>query len=183
MTPSQRLRQLAGRTGLDGFADELRAMADEMDGAAIAPPAQPAPVQQPRGEMTDDAQIESLFVACGGCWTGDYWRIEDADLHPMLRTFIATPKPEPMPLNDSHIDSLIESAIQGHAGTRDAMRWLVRQLDTKKEPMTDIEISLGACNSDPGDGNDLGFRESWHEGFAEGARFAEAHHGITKEQA
>jgi hypothetical protein len=173
MTPSQRLRQLADRTGLDGFADELRAMADEMDAAA-----QPAPVQ------------------------------------------------EPMPLNDSHIDSLIEAAIQGHAGTRDAMRWLVRQLATKpqdcdgqtaqleglltdladavyhrdvddiprirkkilttatkQEPMRDIEISLGACNSDPGDWNDLGFRESWHEGFAEGARFAEAHRGITKEQA
>jgi len=40
MTTSKRLRQLADRTGLDGFADELRAMADEMDGAA-----QPAPVQ------------------------------------------------------------------------------------------------------------------------------------------
>ena len=38
MTPSQLLRQLAGRTGLDGFADELRAMADEMDGAAQAAP-------------------------------------------------------------------------------------------------------------------------------------------------
>jgi len=83
MTPSQRLRQLAGRTGLDGFADELRAMADEMDAAE-----QPAPVQ------------------------------------------------EPMPLNGSHIDSLIESAIQGHAGTRDAMRWLVRQLTIKQGPMT-----------------------------------------------
>ena len=34
MTHSQRLRQLADRTGLDGFAEELRAMADELDGAA-----------------------------------------------------------------------------------------------------------------------------------------------------
>jgi hypothetical protein len=34
MTTSKRLRQLADRTGLDGFADELRAMADEMDAAA-----------------------------------------------------------------------------------------------------------------------------------------------------
>jgi len=40
MTTSKRLRQLADRTGLDGFADELRAMADELDAAA-----QPAPVQ------------------------------------------------------------------------------------------------------------------------------------------
>ena len=29
---------------------------------------------------------------------------------------------------DSHMESLIEAAIQGHASTRDAMRWLVRQV-------------------------------------------------------
>ena len=29
---------------------------------------------------------------------------------------------------DSHMESLIEAAIQGHASTRDALRWLVRQL-------------------------------------------------------
>ena len=38
MTHSQRLRQLADRTGLDGFAEELRAMADELDGAAQRDP-------------------------------------------------------------------------------------------------------------------------------------------------
>jgi hypothetical protein len=44
MTTSKRLRQLADRTGLYGFADELRAMADEMDAAAQA-------VQEPLGFM------------------------------------------------------------------------------------------------------------------------------------
>ena len=46
-------------------------------------------------------------------------------------------------------------------------------------PMTDEQISLEAHNADDRDWNDLRFRRSWHEGFLEGARFAEAHHGIT----
>lgn len=35
---------------------------------------------------------------------------------------------------DSHMESLIEAAIQGHADTRDAMRWLVRQLVPATQP-------------------------------------------------
>ena len=46
-------------------------------------------------------------------------------------------------------------------------------------PMTDEQISLEAHNADDRDWNDLRFRSSWHEGFLEGARFAEAQHGIT----
>lgn len=46
-------------------------------------------------------------------------------------------------------------------------------------PMTDEQISLEAHNADDRDWNDLRFRSSWHEGFLEGARFAEAHHSIT----
>lgn len=30
-------------------------------------------------------------------------------------------------MNQSQVDALIEQAIQGHASTRDAMRWLVEQ--------------------------------------------------------
>lgn len=42
---------------------------------------------------------------------------------------------------DSHMESLIE-AIQGHADTRDAMRWLVRQLVPATQPaeVTDEKI-------------------------------------------
>ena len=40
--------------------------------------------------------------------------------------------------------------------------------------LTDEEISLEAHNIDPGDWNDLRFRDSWHEGFKEGARAIEA---------
>jgi hypothetical protein len=33
-----------------------------------------------------DAQIEATFKRCGGKWNGDQWVIEDADLHPFVRT-------------------------------------------------------------------------------------------------
>lgn len=33
-------------------------------------------------------------------------------------------------MSDSRIDELVESAIQGHASTRDAMRWLAKQITT-----------------------------------------------------
>lgn len=45
----------------------------------------------------------------------------------MTDTNQQTPLPTLRP-GDSHAESLIESAIQGHASTREAMRWLVRQL-------------------------------------------------------
>lgn len=38
------------------------------------------------------------------------------------------PPLQPLQPGDSHMESLIEDAIQGHASTREAMRWLVRQL-------------------------------------------------------
>ena len=52
-------------------------------------------------------------------------------------------------------------------------------LRPERVPMTDEQISLEAHNADDRDWNDLRFRSSWHEGFLEGARFVEAHHGIT----
>lgn len=52
-------------------------------------------------------------------------------------------------------------------------------LRPERVPMTDDQISLEAHNADDRDWNDLRFRSSWHEGFLEGARFAESHHGIT----
>lgn len=41
--------------------------------------------------------------------------------------------PPGLRVGDSHMESLIEAAIQGHAGTRDAMRWLVRQIARVEE--------------------------------------------------
>lgn len=44
---------------------------------------------------------------------------------------------------DSHMESLIEAAIQGHASTREAMRWLVRQLVPATQPaeVTDEQVA------------------------------------------
>ena len=50
---------------------------------------------------------------------------EAADEIERLSASAALPTLRP---GDSHMESLIEAAIQGHASTRDAMRWLVRQV-------------------------------------------------------
>lgn len=45
---------------------------------------------QPRpGVGLTDEEMEATFIECGGKWNGDYWRIEDADFHPFLRTIEA----------------------------------------------------------------------------------------------
>lgn len=47
-----------------------------------------------------------------------------------------------------------------------------------KSPLTDEQISLGAHNIDQGDWNSIHYQKAWHQGFVEGARFAEEEHGI-----
>jgi hypothetical protein len=47
-----------------------------------------------------------------------------------------------------------------------------------KLPLTDEQISLGAHNIDEGDWNSIHYQKVWHQGFVEGARFAEEEHGI-----
>ena len=36
-----------------------------------------------------DGEMEDTFIQCGGKWNGDFWRIEDADFHPFLRSIEA----------------------------------------------------------------------------------------------
>lgn len=50
---------------------------------------------------------------------------------------------------DSHMESLIGAALQGHANTREAMRWLVRQLvpATQTAEVTDEQILSLDCVS------------------------------------
>jgi len=36
-----------------------------------------------------DEEMETTFIERGGKWTGDFWKIEDADFHPFLRTIEA----------------------------------------------------------------------------------------------
>ena len=59
---------------------------------------------------------------------------EAADEIERLSASAALPTLQP---GDSHSESLIEAAIQGHADTREAMRWLVRQL----VPATQAEVT------------------------------------------
>lgn len=55
-----------------------------------------AAVQDERKALADD-EIESVFKAHGGRWTGDAWVIEDADLHPFVRSLAALPQPATVP--------------------------------------------------------------------------------------
>ena len=61
------------------------------------------PAKQP-AEVTD-AEIEALFGKCGGRWSGDQWVIEDADLHPFVRTILAL-RPVQVPMTDEEIEDL-----------------------------------------------------------------------------
>ena len=89
MNLSQRLRQLAASTGLDGFAHELRAIADEME-------AQPADVT--------DSMIREAFLANGFTIKDGY-----SDLKPYVyaaaRAILAL-RPERVPMTDEQVDSL-----------------------------------------------------------------------------
>jgi hypothetical protein len=40
----------------------------------------------PQRKPLTDEEIEATFTKCGGKWNGDQWVIEDADLHPFVRT-------------------------------------------------------------------------------------------------
>ena len=42
---------------------------------------------------------------------------------------------------DSHMESLIDAAIQGHASTREAMRWLVRQIVPQPAQATRADVT------------------------------------------
>ena len=47
-----------------------------------------APPQRTWLGLTDE-EMEATFLKCGGKWYGDFWKIEDADFHPFLRTIEA----------------------------------------------------------------------------------------------
>ena len=46
------------------------------------------PPQRTWAGLTDE-EMELTFLECGGKWNGDFWKIEDADFHPFLRTIEA----------------------------------------------------------------------------------------------
>lgn len=44
-----------------------------------------AKLQRTWVRLTDE-EMEATFLKCDGKWSGDFWKIEDADFHPFLRT-------------------------------------------------------------------------------------------------
>jgi hypothetical protein len=44
----------------------------------------------------NDEAMEAVFIECGGKWNSDFWKIEDADFHPFLRTIEAKLKQKNM---------------------------------------------------------------------------------------
>ena len=66
---------------------------------------------------------------------------------------------------DSHSESLIEAAIQGHADTREAMRWLVRQLVPATQPaeVTRDEVMQAAKEATAPEWQDV--VDGWHMGL------------------
>lgn len=66
---------------------------------------------------------------------------------------------------DSHMESLIEAAIQGHADTQDAMRWLVRQLVPATQPaeVTRDEVMQAAKEATAPEWQDV--VDGWHMGL------------------
>ena len=113
--------------GEDDDFSSLFALEQKMEAlrTAIKQATQPAEVTD---DLVEKARVET-FQKTG------------ADLIPEVaatfaRAILALPTLRP---GDSHMESLIEAAIQGHADTREAMRWLVRQL----VPATQAEAHPG----------------------------------------
>lgn len=91
-------------------------------GPEARPDQQSDPSAAPHGvqaELLTDERIEALLKASGGRWTGSVWEIEDADLHPFVRTAFAAAAPAQAPqrlerrMPDGLIDSLIASETPG----------------------------------------------------------------------
>lgn len=73
-----------------------------------------------------------------------------------------------------------ECEAHGHGAgidTYQSIRAKLREV-LERKPMSNTEISLAAHNSDPGDWNNLVHKTCWLDGFHEGVKHAESHHGI-----
>lgn len=98
MSISKRLRELADRTGLDGFAEELRALADEAE----------LPVA---GEVTDE-QINAVALEQWGPHTG-----APLAAHRAFARAILALRPVQVPMTDDGVDAKCLTII-GHLLSR-----------------------------------------------------------------
>ena len=62
--------------------------AEHIDRDALITAIEEALAQRTWVGLTDE-EMEATFIECGGKWNGDFWKIEDADFHPFLRTIEA----------------------------------------------------------------------------------------------
>ncbi len=65
-----------------------------------------------RQPVTDE-QIEAKFKQCGGKWNGDQWVIEDADLHPFVRS-IESPDLKTLQAVSDEYNAWIRHHAAGH---------------------------------------------------------------------
>ena len=94
--------------------DRVRANLDAVveHGRAIPSPPVAAPPATPVAPT--DEEIESLLIKLGMKWAeSSYWKIEDADLHPLVRAVLATwPQPQPaQPLTADQRQDLLAAAF------------------------------------------------------------------------
>ena len=103
MNIPQRLRQLAASTGLDGFAHELRAIADEME-------AQPADVTDERQAFEKWLGIRPCGAAHDLAWSA--WK---------ARAILAL-RPVQVPMTDEQVDSFMIDGRLHWLGKRQLIR-------------------------------------------------------------
>jgi hypothetical protein len=124
MTTSKRLRQLADRTGLDGFADELRAMADEMD--AAAPVQGPVAIYQSQGS---DGMWMDMHKVCHD----EYVKLGGGP----VRVVYTTPPAQPAPVQEPVAWRHPENAACVTTDPTAYARGIPLYTDPKPEPMTE----------------------------------------------
>ena len=188
MTLSQRLRTCAKHTGLDAVIELLQEAADEIDALQARAQVQGDPVAwmhwlngPVRVFMNKDEAMMELDRL------NREYPVDSGD-RKMRPLILGDTTPQPAQATQAEVtDAAIDAATRhiyhnGRPASKEYRVGIARAilaLRPERVPMTGEQISLEAHNADEGDWNDLRFRSSWHEGFLEGARFAEAHHGIT----
>ena len=78
-------------------------------------------VEAERRGLTDE-QIEEFCKSRGARWNGDYWIIEDADLHPLIRAARSAAQ-STAPSNSAEFDGIAPVSTEQAGDARDAARY------------------------------------------------------------
>ena len=66
------------------------------------------------GPVTD-ADIEVLIQKAGALWNGSYWKIEDADMHPMARALMATERERILRRGNKYVENMLIGGDKAYA--------------------------------------------------------------------